>query len=86
MLLIEVSQWQTNTFKNTQLVYRLELSVFNSAGALKGKSSVAGSDQPAASHTDPAGLAEDVVRRALDHKLTLLFSEPKIIQAFKRQH
>ena len=83
LVLLSIDEWQTTTFKNTEVSYRLELSVLNSAGALKGQSMVEGSDQLAPSH-DSASAAASAAERALHDKLNRLFAEPKVVEAFKR--
>jgi|SRR5690606_26753135 len=83
LVLVTISEWQTTTFKNTEVLYRLELSVFNAAGALKGQSLVEGSDQLPPSHDEPSDAAT-AAQQALHDKLTRLFAEPKVVEAFKR--
>jgi hypothetical protein len=83
LVLLIIDEWQTTTFKNTEVRYRLELSVLSSAGALKGQSMVEGSDQLAPSH-DSASAAASAAQRALHDKLNRLFAEPKVVEAFKR--
>lgn len=83
LVLLTIDEWQTTTFKNTEVLYRFELSVLNSAGALKGQSLVEGSDQLPPSH-DSASAAANAVQRALHDKLNRLFAEPKVVEAFKR--
>ncbi len=84
LVLLVVDQWQSNTFKNTQLDYQLQLSVFNPGGALQGRSSLAGSDQLKASQDAPTDEVEHALQRALEQKLTRLFAQPLVIQAFQR--
>jgi hypothetical protein len=83
LVLLRVEQWETETFKNTELRYDLGLEVRNAGGARLGQSAVHGSDQLTPSHDDPAG-AEQAAARALEQKLNRLFAEPKVAQAFKR--
>jgi len=84
LLLIGIDTWQTDTFKNTELGYRLRASVFSGPGALMAEGSVSGTDQLEASHTEPAQV-EQAAQRALEHKLNLLIAEPKLVEAFERQ-
>ena len=86
LILIEVLEWQSNTFKNMQIDYELHLSVFNSSGALKGQSRVRGSDQLPPSHTDSESAQSAAAGQALAHKLGMLFSEPKVASAFRRRY
>jgi hypothetical protein len=86
LLLLQIVEWRSKTFKNTEINYQLTLSVFNTAGALKGEGRVKGSDQLPESHSNPVSEVNRAAERALEHKLRQLFAEPKVTQAFQRQH
>jgi len=86
LVLLEIREWQVKTFQNTQIDYRLALSVFNAPGALKGQADVKGSDQLDPNHEDSERELAEAAERALGHKLGMLFAEPKVAAAFRRDH
>lgn len=85
LILISIRRWQTETFKNTQVVHDLGLGVYNHAGARQATVNLKGTDQLNASHHDSDAAIELAAQRALEQKLGILFSVPKIAQAFERE-
>lgn len=85
LVLLVVREWETSTFQNTEVRYDLDLEVRNAAGALQGESSRRGSDQLPPAHSDSADARERASQSALEHKLNLLFAEPRVVAAFERE-
>jgi hypothetical protein len=84
LVLLVVRRWESETDKNTELYFDLSLSVYNAPGALKGQSEAHGTDQFAASGSSSFDEVESVLTDALGRKLSMLFSEQKIQEAFRR--
>lgn len=86
LLLLVVKRWESETDKNTELYFDLSLSVYNAPGALKGQSETQGTDQFAPSGASAFEDVEAALTSALRKKLAVLFSEPKVQEAFRRDY
>jgi hypothetical protein len=84
LVLLIVKRWESQTDKNTELYFDLELSVRNASGALKGKGTTNGTDQFPETGDSSFAEVEAVLQGALGRKLSTLFGEPKIQEAFRR--
>lgn len=86
LLLLVIKRWESETDKNTELYFDLTLRVENVAGALQGESEARGTDQFAPRGSSSFEEVESVLTDALGRKLSILFSQPKIQEAFRRTY
>jgi hypothetical protein len=80
-LLLQISEWKSDTYNGTALIYDVSLRVLNAQGQLLAQTTVKGRDDLGSSFMDPAGHAEDVIPGAYQSKLEELLNAPAIVRA-----
>jgi hypothetical protein len=82
-LLLEVSEWKTDTASRAALYYALALSVFDERGNRIAHKELSGRDNLGGSFwdLDPAASAADVAREAFKRKVWALFDDPEVKDA-----
>ena len=82
-LLFVISEWKSDTYINTALIYDVSLTVLDKAGRQIAESVVSGRDDLGGDAINPPSHAKRAVPPAYKAKLEALLNDPKIIEALK---
>lgn len=82
-LLFVISEWKSDTYMNTALIYDVRLTVLDQSGRVLGESVVKGRDDLGGSAINPPAHAKEAVPIAFRSKLESLLNDPKIVGALK---
>ena len=83
LILITLSEWKSDTYNITALIYNVSLDVFDENGNTIAKNSITGSDDLGGSVMNPPGHAKKVVPAAFKEKIESLLNFGDISEAIE---
>ncbi len=82
-LLFVVSEWKSDTYMNTALLYDMRLTVLDKSGREIAESVVSGRDDLGGDFINPPAHAKRAIPTAFKAKLELLINDPKVLAALR---
>jgi hypothetical protein len=82
-LLFIISEWKSDTYMNTALIYDVRLTVLDKTGRLLAESVVSGRDDLGGDFINPPAHAKQVIPAAFKSKLETLLNDSKVVAALK---
>lgn len=82
-LLFVITEWKSDTYANTKLVYNVTLTVYDNSGTELATSNVTGQDNLGGSAWNPPAYAKSAVPAAFQAKLEILLNDPRIATALQ---
>lgn len=83
LLILTLTEWKSDTYMNTALLYDIKMEVLNREGATMNQKELKGKDNLGGSFMNPPQHAKEVVPIAFRNKIELLLNSPEIAAALK---
>jgi hypothetical protein len=80
---LQLTDWKSDTYANTALIYDAYLMIFNDNGQVLAKKMIQGNDNLKGSVMNPPGHAKKVVPVAFSQKLEELLNDPEVQKALE---
>lgn len=82
-VLLTLSEWKSDTYQNTALIYNVLLRVFDSVGTLLADKHLQGRDNLGGDFINPPSHSRKAVPKAFRQKLKTLFEDSRVAQALR---
>ncbi|NCF29110.1 MAG: hypothetical protein GWP69_17125 [Gammaproteobacteria bacterium] len=80
-VLVNLWEWSSNTFWNTELFYSVEMEIYNRSGKVLASKELQGTDVKFINAFSPGGRSIKVVSELYPKKLKELFLDPKVVDS-----